>query len=76
MIVALLMTLSLVAGTGYMMGTDAYFGVEWVETAHKMLVDGLIVLIAAHVTGVIVASRRHRENLVLSMITGDKDLHE
>lgn len=73
MIVALLATLSTVAATGYMMGTDAYFGVEWVEKAHKLLVDGLIILIAAHVTGVILSSRRHRENLVMAMITGKKD---
>lgn len=73
MIVALLVTLSCVAATGYMMGTDAYFGVEWVERAHKLLVNGLLVLIVAHVTGVIVSSRRHRENLVVAMITGKKD---
>lgn len=73
MTVALLVTLSAVGGTGYMMGTSAYFGVEWVEHAHKFLVTLLILLVAAHVTGVIISSRRHRENLVLSMVTGMKD---
>jgi cytochrome b len=75
MIVALLATLSAVAVTGYMMGMDAYFGQDWVETAHKTLVDGLIVLVALHVGGVALASWRHRENLVLAMITGRKETH-
>lgn len=76
MIVALLVTLSAVGATGYMMGTNAYFGVTWVEQAHELLVNLLLLLVAAHVTGVIVSSRRHRENLVLSMVTGMKDEHQ
>jgi cytochrome b len=72
MIVALLVTLTAVGATGYMMGMDRYFGQEWVEDAHKMLVDGLIVLIVLHLAGVIIASLRHRENLVAAMVTGLK----
>ncbi|PKP62492.1 MAG: cytochrome B [Alphaproteobacteria bacterium HGW-Alphaproteobacteria-8] len=73
MIVALLTTLAAIATTGYMMGMDAYFGVEWVEKAHKALVNGLLALVALHLGGVITTSLRHRENLVLAMITGEKD---
>jgi len=74
MIVALLATLAAVAGTGYMVGMDAWFGVEWVEDAHKLLVNLLLVLVALHVGGVVLSSRRHRENLVLAMVTGKKDV--
>ena len=73
MIVALLVLLAAVGTTGYMMGMDAFFGVEWVEDLHKALVNGLLVLVALHVAGVVLSSRRHRENLVLAMITGEKD---
>ena len=73
MIVALLCMLTAVGATGYMMGMDAFFGKEWVEHAHKLLVNGLLVLVLLHVAGVVLSSRRHRENLVLAMITGDKD---
>ncbi|MDP5360110.1 MAG: cytochrome b/b6 domain-containing protein, partial [Paracoccaceae bacterium] len=59
--------------TGYMMGMDAYFGQDWVEHTHKALVNGLLALIALHIGGVIFSSWRHRENLVVSMITGQKD---
>lgn len=73
MIVALLVTLACVGGSGYMMGMDAYFGVEWVEDTHKLLVNALLALIGLHVSGVILSSLRHRENLVLSMVTGLKE---
>ena len=76
MILALLTTLAAVGATGYMMGMDAYFGVEWVERAHKTLVNALLMLVALHVGGVIFSSLRHRENLVLAMITGQKDADE
>ena len=72
MIVALLVMLAGIAATGWMMGMDAYFGVEWVEDAHQTLVNGLIVLVILHLIGVAVASLRHRENLVKAMVTGLK----
>lgn len=72
MILALLTTLAAIGATGYMMGMDAYFGKEWVEEAHEFLVNSLIILVVLHVGGVIFSSVRHRENLVVSMITGQK----
>ena len=76
MIILLLATLCAVGISGYMMGMDAYFGQSWVEHAHELLVNILIALVACHVSGVIYSSWRHRENLVKSMITGQKDLNE
>jgi cytochrome b len=76
MILALLATLVAVGGTGYMMGMNRYFGVEWVEHAHATLVNVLLVLIVLHLAGVVTASLRHRENLVVAMVTGLKDADE
>lgn len=73
MVIVLLITLCAVGVTGYMMGMDAYFGQSWVEDTHKRLVNILIICVLLHLAGVIYASWRHRENLVLSMITGKKD---
>lgn len=73
MIVMLLLTLTGVGASGYMMGMDAYFGEEWVEELHETFVNLLLVLVACHVGGVVFSSWRHRENLVASMITGKKD---
>jgi cytochrome b len=64
--------IAVISGTGYMMTTDAYWGVEWVEEAHEIAVNVTLALIAAHVLGVFVASWEHRENLVRAMITGRK----
>jgi len=72
MVIALLTTISGIAATGYMMTTDAYWGVEWVEEAHVTLVYLTLALIGLHVVGVVLASIEHRENLARAMITGRK----
>jgi cytochrome b len=72
MIVALILALIVIVTTGYMMTTNAYWGVEWVEDLHKATVYGTLGLVGLHVAGVIFASIEHRENLVRSMITGLK----
>lgn len=72
MIVALLVAIATIATTGYMMTTDAYWGVEWVEELHETMVYVTLGLIALHVAGVVLASIEHRENLVRAMFTGMK----
>lgn len=75
----ILSLLALVAGigtTGFMLTLDAYWGNETVETLHVWLVDITLLAVGVHVTASIYGSLRHRENLVLSMITGDKPVHE
>jgi len=72
MIVVMLAMLILTAVSGWMMVSDAYWGVVWVEDLHAFSADALVVLIAGHLTGVVVSSRMHRENLVIAMFTGRK----
>ena len=72
MIVALLLTLAAIGATGHMMGMDQYFGQDWVEELHGVLVNVLLGLVVFHIGGVLLASTRHHENLVRAMITGRK----
>ncbi len=72
MVIALLVAISGIAATGYMMTTDAYWGVEWVEEAHETLVYATLGLIGLHLAGVVLASLEHHENLVRSMLNGWK----
>jgi cytochrome b len=72
MIIALLLTVAGTAFTGWLQTTDQYFGSDLVYEAHEMLANGILVLAFLHVVGVAVASVRHKENLVKSMLTGVK----
>jgi len=72
MVLALMAAMAATALTGWMMTTDAYFGVPWVGKAHDLASNGLLILILIHIGGVTLASVRHRENLVGAMITGRK----
>lgn len=72
MVVTLIVTVIGVAATGYMQTTNAFWGVEWVSETHEFLGNAIPFLVLLHVGGVILASIRHRENLVLSMVDGLK----
>lgn len=72
MVVLLLSMVGGIGLTGWMQTTDTYWGVQWVEETHEALAQLLLVAISLHVAGVIHASLRHHENLVLAMITGQK----
>ena len=72
MIVLLLVTITLVALTGWLGTTDRFWGDEFVQEAHEALANALLTLIGLHVAGVAFSSWRHRENLVRAMLTGRK----
>ena len=72
MVIALLLVLAAISLSGFMMTTDAYWGVEWVEELHEASAFAALGLIGLHVGGVIVAGFEHGENLVRAMITGRK----
>lgn len=48
------------------------WGPEAVEEIHEFLANATLGLVLVHVMGVIVGSMAHRENLVVSMVTGRK----
>jgi cytochrome b len=72
MILFLLCAVTGIGVTGWMMTLDAFWGNGTVEGLHTLLVDITLVAVAIHVCANIYGSVRHRENLILSMITGDK----
>ena len=72
MVVALLVALAAITGSGIMMTTDAFWGVRWVREVHEIAVNFTPLLLVLHVLGVLLASIEHRENLVAAMFTGRK----
>lgn len=72
MVVALLACVTLVGLSGWAMTTDLLWGYAWPVRLHTALAWLLVILIAVHVTGVLLASWQHRENLVKAMLTGFK----
>jgi cytochrome b len=47
-------------------------GGEWLEEAHEVLANLMLIIIGVHVVGVVLSSRLHKENMVRAMITGYK----
>ena len=72
MVLGLLLAIVVISLSGWMMTTDAYWGVGWVEELHEAAAFTALGLVALHVGGVIVASFEHGENLVRAMVTGRK----
>ena len=58
--------------TGWLMGTDAFWGEEWLEELHETIAWTLLTCVGLHVLAVIAMSIRHRENLPRAMLTGKK----
>lgn len=72
MVMALLVMVGATALTGWLQTTDAFWGSEAVEEIHETLATLILVLVAGHLGGVLLASLRHGENLVRAMIDGQK----
>jgi len=58
--------------TGWLYTTDRFWGDETVDAIHQVLAWTLLTLAALHVSGVVLTSIRHRENLVRAMFNGKK----
>lgn len=70
----LLMGLVLALGvTGWMQGTDAYFGEEWLQELHELLAHALLLSAGLHAASAIVMGRIERTRLVKAMVTGVKE---
>ncbi len=70
----LLMGLVLALGfTGWLQGTDTYFGEEWLQELHEWLANGLLLSAGLHAASAIVMGRVERTRLVKAMFTGVKE---
>lgn len=70
----LLMALVLSLGlTGWMQGTDTFFGEDWLQNLHKCLADALVISAGLHAAAAIVMGRLERTRLIKAMITGVKE---
>jgi cytochrome b len=72
MVGAFIVMLLVATGTGILATMDGFRGVEWVEELHEGTSYVTLLMVVAHIVGVIHASVSHRENLVKSMVTGFK----
>ena len=71
--VVALIALTAAAGlSGWLSVTDRFWGVKWMQELHEALGNALYFLVGLHLAGVVFTSWRHRENLVLAMLTGRK----
>ncbi len=65
-------TLLAICATGLMMESTAFFGVKWVEGAHEIAFNWLMISVGLHVTGVLVDTWLTRIPLVRAMVNGRK----
>lgn len=72
MMLALLAMLVALGVTGWLTTTDRFFGEEWLEDLHRLLANIMLGMVVLHVAAAVFESWRHRENLILAMITGKK----
>jgi cytochrome b len=72
MILFLLGAVLTIGISGWMMTLDAFWGNDLVETVHTQAVDIALLAVVLHVVANVLASVRHRENLILSMVSGRK----
>jgi cytochrome b len=72
MILVLLTAIVATATTGWLLTTDLFWGSRPIGIIHSLCGNAVVVLVGVHVIGVVLASLRHRENLVRAMATGFK----
>lgn len=71
--IAVLLLLLLILGLG-LTGHVSYNDLSWfkAEGVHEVFANTMLLVVLAHVCGVVVSSRLHRENLLQAMVTGYK----
>lgn len=70
----LLMSLVLALGvTGWMQGTDRFFGEAWLQELHELLAHALLLSAGTHAAAALVVGRIERTRLVKAMFTGTKE---
>lgn len=74
MMLSLCGILLLLGATGWLMGTDYFWGENWLEEVHETLSGILQILVAIHILAALFLSYYERVNLVASMIHGKKTI--
>ncbi|MFO1220736.1 MAG: cytochrome b/b6 domain-containing protein [Burkholderiaceae bacterium] len=72
MVLALLASALLAGTSGWLYETDRFWGDPVIYALHQLGGWALAALVPLHVAGVVMASRRHAENLVAAMVDGRK----
>jgi cytochrome b len=75
MVLALMTALSATGASGWLMITDAYRSVRYLEEVHEAPTALMLSLAVVHVVAVFVMSVWHGETLVRAMVTGCKRRH-
>jgi cytochrome b len=70
-IVLMIAMLSTIVATGVL--SQLELGGHWISEIHEAFAEGLLIVIGLHVSGVLLSSILHRENLIKSMMTGTKN---
>ncbi len=77
LIIYAMLALGLIAvGSGWLVYNEGWLidQPEFLQAVHHYSTWGWLILVAVHVLGVIAESILHKDNLILAMITGRKDL--
>ncbi|SHJ24657.1 Cytochrome b [Palleronia salina] len=74
MIYNLLLALLVVGVSGWLMTTDAFWGVEWPEELHEIAVSWTEISVMVHILAVLYESHRTGVNLPGAMVRGYKDM--
>lgn len=74
MIYNLLLAILMISLSGWLMTTDAFWGLEWPEHLHEFAVTWAEASVVLHVAAVLFESRRTRVNLPRAMVTGYKEI--
>lgn len=61
--------------TGWLQGTDAFFGEEWLQELHEGLANTLLIAAGLHAAAALIMGRLQRVGLVRAMVTGTKHYH-
>ena len=72
MVLVLWSTAAALTLTGWLYTTDWLWGYEWLSDLHAAFAWLIATLVLGHLGGVVLASWRHRENLVGAMFSGMK----
>lgn len=74
MIYNMLLSLTVITLSGFLMTTDQFWGVEWPGEVHELFVTWVEMSIVAHIAAVFFESLRTKVNLPRAMITGSKHI--